>query len=123
MTAPPPWNTYPYTENYFLSIERQLPGQALLSVSYVGSQAHHLLGVYSADPGNPALCLALNQPGVLTAGESCGPGDENSTFNLAEPITFPFGLQEGRRVPGAAIGRACLLEPDASEFREGRGNQ
>ena len=26
MTAPPPWNTYPYTENYFLSFERQLPG-------------------------------------------------------------------------------------------------
>ena len=22
MTAPPPWNTYPYNENYFLSIER-----------------------------------------------------------------------------------------------------
>ena len=42
MTAPPPWDTYPYTENYFLSIERQLPGQTVLSLSYVGSEAHHL---------------------------------------------------------------------------------
>ncbi len=88
MTAPVPWDTYPYAEQYFLSIERQLPGQNVLSLSYVGSQAHHLPLVYSASPGNPALCLALDQPGVLTAGESCGPGGENNTFNLAETFTF-----------------------------------
>jgi carboxypeptidase family protein len=88
MTAPPPWNTYPYTENYFLSIERQLAGNTVLSVSYVGSQAHHLIAVYSANPGNPALCLALNRPGILTAGESCGPGGENTTYHLAAPLTF-----------------------------------
>jgi hypothetical protein len=88
MTAPTPNDTYPYTENYFLSIERQLPGQNVLSLSYVGSQGHHLPLVYSADPGNPALCLALDQPGVLTAGESCGPGGENTTYSLAEPFTF-----------------------------------
>lgn len=104
MTAPPPWNTYPYTENYFLSIERQLSGQAVLGISYVGSEAHHLLAVYSADPGNPALCLALNQPGVLTAGEACGPGGENSTYNLAEQfafggITYPAGtVLQGTRL-------------------------
>lgn len=88
MTAPPPWNTYPYTENYYLSIQRQLRGQTVLSVSYVGSQAHHLLAIYSANPGNPALCLALDQPGVLAAGESCGPGGENNSYNLAAPFTF-----------------------------------
>jgi hypothetical protein len=88
MTAPPPWNTYPYTEDYFLSFERQLPGQTVLSISYAGSQSHHLLLVYSADPGNPALCLALNQPNVLTPGESCGPGGENANYNLAQPFTF-----------------------------------
>jgi hypothetical protein len=88
MTAPPPWNTYPYTENYFLSLERQLAGNTVLSVSYIGSQAHHLVAVYSANLGNPALCLALNQPGILASGESCGPGDENKTYNLAAPLTF-----------------------------------
>lgn len=88
MTAPVPWDTYPYTENYFLSIERQLPGQTVLSLSYVGSESHHQLLVYSANPGNPALCLALNQPGILTAAESCGPGDENNTFDLASQFTF-----------------------------------
>jgi hypothetical protein len=88
MTAPPPWNTYPYTENYFLSFERQLSGQTVLSLSYVGSESHHQLLVYSNNPGIAALCLAFDQSGVLTAGESCGPGDENNTFNLAEPFTF-----------------------------------
>ncbi len=88
MTAPPPWNTYPYTEDYFLSFERQLPGQTVLSISYAGSEGHHLLLVYSANPGNPALCMALNQPGVLTPGESCGPGGENTNYNLARPFTF-----------------------------------
>lgn len=88
MTAPPPWNTYPYTEDYFLSFERQLPGQTVLSISYAGSEGHHLLLVYSANPGNPALCMALNQPGILTPGESCGPGGENTNYTLAQPFTF-----------------------------------
>jgi Carboxypeptidase regulatory-like domain len=88
MTAPPPWDTYPYTENYFFSIERQLLGNTVLSVSYIGSEAHHLIAVYSANPGNPGLCLALDQPGVLVPGESCGPGLENTTYNLAAPLTF-----------------------------------
>ncbi|HYL76920.1 MAG TPA: TonB-dependent receptor [Bryobacteraceae bacterium] len=84
MTAPPPWNTYPYNENYFLSIERQLGASTLLSLSYVGSQAHHLLVVYSANPGNPALCLALSQPSAVAHGTpTCGPFGEDTTYTLA----------------------------------------
>jgi hypothetical protein len=97
MTAAPPWNTYPYTENYFFSIERQLRGQTVVSLSYVGSEAHHLLAVYSNNPGNPALCRALNQPGLVgavnnqtvTPGQPpCGPGGENNIYNLIAPFTF-----------------------------------
>lgn len=105
MTAPVPWDTYPYTENYFLSVERQLPGQTVLSLSYVGSESHHQLLVYSANPGNPALCLALDQSGVLTAGESCGPGTENNTFNLAAPFTFNgVTYPAGTALQGTRIG-------------------
>jgi len=68
MTAPNPKNTYPYNENYFLSVERQLNVSTVMSFSYVGSQAHHLIVVYSANPGVPALCLAT--PG-------CGPFRED----------------------------------------------
>lgn len=79
MTAPPPTNTYPYTENYFLSVQRELNANTVLNLSYVGSEAHHLLVVYSANPGNPALCLSL--PG-------CGPGGENSTYVNSSGQTF-----------------------------------
>jgi len=85
MTAPPPWNTYPYNENYFLSIERQLSRNAVLSLSYIGSQAHHLLVVYSANPGNPALCLALSQPAAAAPGTpTCSPFGEDTTYIGAE---------------------------------------
>ncbi len=94
MTSPEPWNTYPYNENYFLSIQRQITENTMLSVSYVGSQAHHLLLVYSADPGNPQLCLQLSvpygQPGsILAQGtQPCGPGLENNTYLLANGQTI-----------------------------------
>ena len=105
MTAPVPSDTYPYTEQYFLSIERQLPGQTVLSLSYVGAQTHHQLIVFSANPGSPALCLALNQPGVLAAGESCGPGGENSTYDLAKSVTFKgITYPAGSALQGTRIG-------------------
>jgi hypothetical protein len=79
MTAPPPWNTIPYSENYFLSVERQFGPSTLFSVSYVGSQAHHLLAIYSANPGNPALCLALIKEG---ASPTCGAFGEDTVYTL-----------------------------------------
>ena len=84
MTAPPPTNTYPYTENYFISIQRNLDTNTVLDLSYVGSEAHHLLVVYSANPGNPALCLSL--PG-------CGPGGENSSYVNSSGQTIPCTRQ------------------------------
>ena len=68
-------NRLPYAENYELSIQRQLTPSDLLTVSYVGTQAHRLLSSESANPGIPSLCLAL-----LAAG--CGPGGENNVYTL-----------------------------------------
>src|SRR2546428_458341 len=84
MTAPRPSNTYPYNENYFFSIERQLGADTLLSVSYAGWQGHHLLLIYSPNPGNPALCLALSQPSAVAPGTAtCGPFAEDVTYTTA----------------------------------------
>jgi hypothetical protein len=80
MTGPNPNNTYPYSENYYLSIERQLDVNTVMTFSYVGSQAHHLLLVYSANPGNAALCLAT--PG-------CGPFKEDA-FGTRGPLGAAF---------------------------------
>ena len=98
MTATPPSNTYPYAENYFASMERQLSANTLLSLSYVGSQAHHLLVVYSANPGNPALCLALSQPLALAPTNPpqtpCGPFGEDRTY-----VTASGAVVQGTRGP------------------------
>jgi len=89
MTAPYGGNTYPFNENYFFSLERQLGVNSLASLSYVGSQAHHLLLVYSANPGNPALCLALSKPSAVAPGTStCGPYAEDATYTAANGQVF-----------------------------------
>jgi hypothetical protein len=95
MTAPPPGNTYPYAENYFLSIERQLSADTVLSFSYVGSEAHHLLVIYSANPGNPALCLALRQTSAVAPGTpTCGSFGEDKVYTTASGQTI-----NGTRAP------------------------
>jgi len=60
-------NVSPYTESYTLSVQRQVSANTLLSIGYIGNQAHHLLVLQSANPGNPQLCLQT--PG-------CGPFSE-----------------------------------------------
>jgi hypothetical protein len=49
-------NVVPYAEHYNLSFERQFGHSVLASLSYVGSEAHHLLVLGESNPGNPALC-------------------------------------------------------------------
>jgi hypothetical protein len=100
MTAPKTTNTYPYNENYFLSIERQLTGNTVLSFSYVGSQAHHLILVHSNNPGDPALCLQLSQQSAVKTGTAtCRPFAEDATYITAAGQTIngtrgPFGGPE-----------------------------
>jgi hypothetical protein len=48
-----------------LSIERGFGTNTVLSVNYVGNQGHRLLVIEEANPGNPALCLALSNPANL----------------------------------------------------------
>ncbi len=74
-------NKTPYTEEYMLSIERGLGKNTVLDMSYVGTQAHHLLVLEEANPGNPALCLALSNPAHLAPGQTpCGPFNESNVF-------------------------------------------
>ena len=113
MTAPPPWNTYPYNENYFFSIERQFGSKTLASVSYVGSQAHHLLVVYSANPGNPALCLALSQPSAVAPGTpTCGPFGEDNLYTTAS----------GKVVQGTRTGLGSNFANDDYDASIGNSN-
>ena len=76
-----PSDVTPYAEDYMLSVERQLGGNTVLDVSYVGTQAHHLLTLIEGNPGNPALCLSLSQVSEVAAGSAtCGPLGESGTY-------------------------------------------
>jgi len=88
-------DSVPYTENYMLSIQRQIGDNSLLTVSYVGNQGHHLLVLDPANPGNPALCLALSQPNDVAPGsQTCGPFGEDSPYTSASG-TFFQGTRAG----------------------------
>ncbi len=77
-------NRTPYTENYSITAERQLGPSTVLTASYVGTEAHHLLVIQEVNPGNPALCLALSAPANVAPGSAtCGPFGESSTYKTA----------------------------------------
>ena len=91
-------NTSPYTESYTLSMERELTANTHLKLGYAGSQAHHLLVLTPADPGNAALCLSVSQPSEVAPGTpTCGPFSESGTFTRADGSTVqvrgPFNEQ------------------------------
>jgi len=74
-----------YSDQYNLTIKRELPGNILLQVAYVGSQGHRLLATYEVNPGNPTTCNDL-----AAQGQGCGPLGEDSFYN------FTLQLQPGQ---------------------------
>jgi hypothetical protein len=77
-------NKIPYSEQYMLSLERQLGQNTVVNASYVGNEGHHLLVLMEANPGNPALCLSLSQPTEVAPGSAtCGPFGESNAYTTA----------------------------------------
>jgi hypothetical protein len=82
-------NVTPYSESYTLSLEREVARGTLLRASYVGTQAHHLLVLISANPGNPELCLSLSRPeNVMPGTATCGPFGESGTYTTRSGKTI-----------------------------------
>jgi hypothetical protein len=82
-TSPAFWykNVLPYTEEYQLSIQRQVGSGTLVTASYVGTQGHHLLSSLEANPSDPAICLSVHDSTQVVAGtQTCGPGSETGSF-------------------------------------------
>ena len=91
-------NVPPYAETYTLSLERQLGKSTLLTASYVGSQAHHLLVITPANPGNAVACLSVSEPSQVAPGSAtCGPFSEGGVFTRADgtavQVRGPFSPQ------------------------------
>jgi len=94
-------NRLPYAENYELSFQRQLTGSDLLTLSYVGTQGHRLLGSKSANPGDPALCLSLSQPSEVAPGTpTCGSTGESNIY-IKPDNTAVLGTRP--RLPGIEL--------------------
>lgn len=108
-----PGNRTPYSLNYFISFERQLGKSTVLDASYIGSQAHHLLVLLAANPGNPALCLSLSEPGDVAPGTpTCGPFGENLVYTRSNGqavngVRQPFGNNFGTDVYFAGMGNSA----------------
>ncbi|HTP43176.1 MAG TPA: carboxypeptidase regulatory-like domain-containing protein [Candidatus Acidoferrum sp.] len=91
-----------YSEQYNLTIERQLSQSMLLRVAYVGTQAHRLLASRDQNAGNIQTCLglinlsALNPNNVLSApaGDggtptTCGPSGAESEYFIPAGTVIP----------------------------------
>ena len=75
-----------YAEQYNLTIERQISKSMLFRISYVGTQAHHLLASHDENYGTPETCLELNN--ILGSG-SCGAFGADSPYFIPAGTTIP----------------------------------
>jgi hypothetical protein len=90
-TAPAfdPRNQVPYAEQYEVSLQRQLKPTDLLTLSYVGTQGHHLLVTLQANPVIPALCAV--DPKCVPNGE---PTSDRGPFSSHNPSDINNGLNQ-----------------------------
>jgi hypothetical protein len=115
-----PGNKTAYTEEYMLSWQRQIGSHTLVSLTYTGNQAHRLLVLKAANPGNPATCLALSQTGeVASDSPTCGPFGESTTYVNAVGETIngtrgPLGPAFGSVSNQSGIGNSTYNSLKAS---------
>jgi hypothetical protein len=80
-----PRDVTPYAEHWMVSMERQFGESTLATLSYVGTQSHHLLVLEEVNPADPALCLSL--------GPACGPFNEQAARTQFGPAFGSVELQ------------------------------
>ena len=105
-------NRIPYTEEYMLSLDRGFGAHTVVSVNYAGTQAHRLLVLEEANPGDPSLCLFLSNPANLASGQvPCGPFGEDNTYVTSSGKVYngtrePLGSNFGSNANQATIGNS-----------------
>jgi hypothetical protein len=89
-----------YSEQYNLSIQRELRKDLVFQMGYVGSQGHRLLATHDVNFANPQTCLDINT--VMGAG-SCTTFGEDIQYQIpagAIPAGMTFHLPNGQTVAG-----------------------
>jgi hypothetical protein len=104
-----------YSDQYNLTIKRELPGDMLFQIGYVGSQGHRLLASYELNPGNPQTCNAITaistaNPANILSGPggtptSCSSFGEDSEYFVAPGTVIPAG---GLQLPYGPNGPSTL---------------
>jgi hypothetical protein len=69
-----------YSAQYNLTIKRELPGNILFQIGYVGTQGHRLLASHDQNAGNAQTCLDLAQ-----LGQGCSPLGEDTQYVFTLP--------------------------------------
>jgi len=96
-------NSVPYISNSMFSFQRQIGTNAVLTLSYVGNQGHHLLMLLPTNPGNPDLCLHLS---------GCGPFGEDA----------PYTNASGQSVQGTRVGLGSNYGSTTAQSSIGNSN-
>jgi hypothetical protein len=76
-----------YSAQYNLTLKRELPGNLLFQVGYVGTQGHRLLAIFDQNAANAQTCLDL-----INLGQPCGEGGEDSQYQFTLPAGQVFHL-------------------------------
>ena len=101
-----------YSDQYNLTIKRQLGKDLMVQVGYVGSQGHRLLASYELNPGNPNTCNDL-----AALGQGCSSFGEDSTYSFTLPagqtLHLPYvgGGPNGQNIPCSITNpsSACVI--------------
>jgi hypothetical protein len=102
-----------YSAQYNLTIKRELPGNMLLQIGYVGSQGHRLLAIHDQNAANAQTCIDLAQ-----LGQGCTPFGEDSQYQFTLPagavLHLPYiggATPGGPNVPCPIVGTttACTV--------------
>jgi hypothetical protein len=90
-----------YSDQYNLTIQREIGKDMKFEIGYVGSQGHRLLATHDVNFGNPQTCLDINT--IVGAG-TCGQFGEDVAYSLAVPAGFQFHMPNGSILTGAGGG-------------------
>jgi hypothetical protein len=88
-----------YAAQYNFNVQRELTGDMVLQVGYVGSQGHRLLAIHDLNYGNAQTCLDLenisnfyaNSNPALSSSFACGPFYADSSFQIPAN-SIPAGM-------------------------------
>ncbi len=69
-----------YSAQYNLTIKRELKGNILVQVGYVGSQGHRLLAIHDQNAANAQTCIDL-----ANLNQGCAPFGEDSQYQFVLP--------------------------------------